>query len=54
MPVYVGNSINFANAGLGGTMEEELEAFKQVVAVALEKLRPVIKSENTVVNGVGG
>ncbi|KAF2963507.1 hypothetical protein GQX73_g10064 [Xylaria multiplex] len=38
MPVYVGNSISFTSSGLGGTMEEEMEAFKQVVAVALDKL----------------
>ncbi|KAI0397328.1 hypothetical protein F5Y17DRAFT_392910 [Xylariaceae sp. FL0594] len=52
MPVYVGNSISLANAGLGGTMEEELEAFKQVVHVALDKLQPVLKSNDaTAVNG---
>ncbi|GAW12517.1 hypothetical protein ANO14919_018870 [Xylariales sp. No.14919] len=52
MPVYVGNSISFASTGLGGTMEEEMEAFKQVVAVALDKLRPIIQSTNVVPNGV--
>jgi hypothetical protein len=54
MPIYVGNSINFANAGLGGIVEEELETFKQVVAVALDKLQHLIKLENPVVNGVNG
>ncbi|KAI1818105.1 hypothetical protein GGS20DRAFT_529771 [Poronia punctata] len=43
MPVYVGNSISLANTGLGGTVEEELEAFKQVVAIALDKLQPFIQ-----------
>ncbi|KAI3321754.1 hypothetical protein HD806DRAFT_501865 [Xylariaceae sp. AK1471] len=52
MPVYVGNSISFANTGLGGTMEEEMEAFKQVVAVALDKLQPVIQTANIILNGV--
>lgn len=33
--VYVGNSISFASAGLGGTVEEEMEGFKRVVQVVL-------------------
>ncbi|KAI0408049.1 hypothetical protein F4802DRAFT_594494 [Xylaria palmicola] len=53
MPVYVGNSISFANTGLGGTMEEEMEAFKQVVAVAIDKLQPVIQAKSHMANGVG-
>ncbi|KAI0205254.1 hypothetical protein F4808DRAFT_278522 [Astrocystis sublimbata] len=54
-PVYVGNSISLASTGLGGTVEEEMEAFKQVVAVALDKLRPVIQaSQPTQLNGVKG
>ncbi|KAI0150294.1 hypothetical protein GGR57DRAFT_473401 [Xylariaceae sp. FL1272] len=51
MPVYVGNSISFANTGLGGTMEEEMEAFKQVAAVALDKLQPIIQRVNVQPNG---
>ncbi|KAI0119931.1 hypothetical protein GGR51DRAFT_553965 [Nemania sp. FL0031] len=51
MPVYVGNSISLASTGLGGSMEEEMEAFKQVVAVALEKLQPIIQATNIVPNG---
>ncbi|KAI1129480.1 hypothetical protein F5Y10DRAFT_152439 [Nemania abortiva] len=51
MPVYVGNSISFASTGLGGTMEEEMEAFKQVAAVALEKLQPVIQAVDAIPNG---
>ncbi|KAI8625198.1 hypothetical protein F5Y19DRAFT_275248 [Xylariaceae sp. FL1651] len=51
-PVYVGNSISLANTGLGGTMEEEMEAFKQVVAVALDRLQPVIQAANATPNGV--
>ncbi|KAI0552237.1 hypothetical protein F4679DRAFT_536474 [Xylaria curta] len=51
MPVYVGNSISLASAGLGGTMEEEMAAFKQVVAVAIDKLKPVIQVSNIIPNG---
>jgi hypothetical protein len=49
-PIYVGNSISFASTGLGGTMEEEMEAFKQVVAVALDKLQPLIEAVNATPN----
>ncbi|KAF2203095.1 hypothetical protein GQ43DRAFT_447677 [Delitschia confertaspora ATCC 74209] len=34
-PVYVGNSISFASAGMGGTVEEEMEGFRRVVEVVL-------------------
>ncbi|KAI1391359.1 uncharacterized protein F4822DRAFT_183178 [Hypoxylon trugodes] len=54
MPVYVGNSISFANTGLGGTVEEEMEAFKKVVEVTLSKLQDVIKSPpGALPNGTG-
>jgi hypothetical protein len=39
MPTYVTNSISLADTGLGGTMEEEMEAFKVVVGAALQKLK---------------
>ncbi|KAI5458432.1 hypothetical protein BGZ63DRAFT_426834 [Mariannaea sp. PMI_226] len=39
LPVYVTNSMSFANAGMGGTVEEEMEAFKCIVQVALERLQ---------------
>ncbi|KAI0443548.1 hypothetical protein F4803DRAFT_514597 [Xylaria telfairii] len=48
MPVYVANSVSLASTGLGGTMEEEMEVFKQVVAVALDKLQPVIQASNVI------
>jgi hypothetical protein len=35
----VGNSISFASAGLGGTVEEEMEGFKKVVEVVLDEVR---------------
>jgi len=37
-PVYVGNSISFASAGMGGTVEEEMEGFKKVVEVVMEEV----------------
>ncbi|KAJ4420621.1 hypothetical protein N0V85_000528 [Neurospora sp. IMI 360204] len=48
LPTYVGNSVSFASAGLGGTIEEEMEAFKQVAELVLSKL----KSANATPNGV--
>ncbi|KAK2603789.1 hypothetical protein QQS21_003991 [Conoideocrella luteorostrata] len=39
LPVYVTNSISFANAGMGGTVEEEMEAFRNIVGVTLENLK---------------
>lgn len=37
-PVYVGNSMSFASAGMGGTVEEEMEGFKKVVRVVMNEL----------------
>ncbi|ORY13421.1 hypothetical protein BCR34DRAFT_481064 [Clohesyomyces aquaticus] len=34
-PVYVGNSISFSSAGLGGTVEEEMEGFRACVEVVM-------------------
>lgn len=39
LPVYVTNSISFRNAGMGGTVEEEMEAFKNVVEIVLAKIK---------------
>ncbi|KAF5548931.1 20S proteasome chaperone domain-containing protein [Fusarium phyllophilum] len=39
LPVYVTNSISFANAGMGGTVEEEMEAFKTIVQVVSARLQ---------------
>lgn len=33
-------------------MEEEMEAFKKVVAVALGKLQPIIQATDSIPNGV--
>ncbi|KAI0135280.1 hypothetical protein F4814DRAFT_400437 [Daldinia grandis] len=51
MPVYVSNSISFASTGLGGTVEEEMEALKRVVEISLGKLQGVVKSPNALPNG---
>ncbi|KAI1500972.1 hypothetical protein F5X99DRAFT_384539 [Biscogniauxia marginata] len=52
MPVYLGNSISLANTGLGGTMEEEINVFKRVVEVMVDKLQGVINSPTAKPNGV--
>ena len=33
--MYVGNSISFASAGMGGTVEEEMEGFRRCVEVVM-------------------
>ncbi|CAA9960934.1 PAC4 domain containing protein [Pyrenophora teres f. maculata] len=38
-PVYVGNSLSFASAGMGGTVEEEMEGFRRVVEVVMSLLK---------------
>ncbi|KAK1833378.1 hypothetical protein QBC39DRAFT_254894 [Podospora conica] len=38
LPTYVANSVSFMGAGLGGSVEEELEAFKQVAGLVLSRL----------------
>jgi hypothetical protein len=35
----VTNSISFANAGMGGTVEEEMEAFRAIVQIVLQQLQ---------------
>ncbi|KAK3325390.1 hypothetical protein B0H66DRAFT_599555 [Apodospora peruviana] len=52
LPTYVGNSMSFTNAGIGGTVEEEMEAFKQVAALVLSNLQHVIEpAAQTLANG---
>jgi hypothetical protein len=48
-PVYVGNSMSFASAGLGGTVEEEIEGFKRVVEVVMSTFE---KTGRPTINGV--
>ncbi|KAJ0117777.1 hypothetical protein J7T55_001977 [Diaporthe amygdali] len=42
LPVYVANSMSFSSTGLGGTVEEEMEAFRRVVEVVTVKLQDVL------------
>lgn len=49
-PVYVGNSMSFASAGLGGTVEEEIEGFKRVVEVVMSTFE---KTGRPTINGDG-
>lgn len=50
MPVYVGNSMSLASTTLGGTMEEEMEAYKAVVEVIVAKVQDAIKDQTTTAN----
>lgn len=38
-PVYVTNSVSFANAGMGGTVEEEMEGLKNILDVLLPRIQ---------------
>lgn len=51
MHVYVSNSLSLASTGLGGTFEEEMEAFKSVMAVALSKLKHLSTPSDDLPNG---
>lgn len=50
LPTYVGSSLSLSGAGLGGTVEEEMEAFRKVVDVVTEKLQSCF----AITNGVAG
>jgi len=54
VPVYVGNSISLVDTGLGGSMEEEMEAFRKVVDVVLARLQHLIKPPERIPNGDRG
>ena len=41
LPTYVGTSLNLSSMGMGGTPEEEMEAFKKVIEVILAKTEHV-------------
>jgi hypothetical protein len=41
-PVYVGNSMSFSSAGMGGTVEEEIEGFKKVVEVVMGEVAKAV------------
>lgn len=38
LPVQVGSSVNISSAGNGGSVEEEMEAFRQLVTVVLREV----------------
>ncbi|KAK3062667.1 hypothetical protein LTS18_003594 [Coniosporium uncinatum] len=46
-PTYVGNSMSFAAAGLGGAVEEEMEGLNRVIEVVMAE----IAKQDTAVNG---
>lgn len=48
--MYVSSSMSFAGAGLGGTVEEEMEAFRKLVEVITGKLHGAMG----ITNGVSG
>lgn len=51
MHVYVSSSISLASTGLGGSFEEEMEAFRKVAEVAIDKLRHLMPSAGDSPNG---
>lgn len=51
MHVYVSNSVSLVSTGLGGTFEEEMEAFKKVLEVANTKLRHLTPITGDAPNG---
>jgi hypothetical protein len=53
LPAYVGNSLSLASTGLGGTVEEEMEAFKKVVETLVPLLDDLVKSGHSLPNGTG-
>ncbi|KAM4061244.1 proteasome assembly chaperone 4 domain-containing protein [Hirsutella rhossiliensis] len=51
LPAYVTNSMSFADAGMGGTVEEEMEAFRSIVDVVLMRLRGSHAGSGTATEG---
>ncbi|KAK7526330.1 uncharacterized protein IWZ02DRAFT_417072 [Phyllosticta citriasiana] len=47
-PTYVGNSTSFASAGLGGSVEEEMEGLARVVEVVMGELERVDRESRSV------
>ncbi|KAK7550076.1 hypothetical protein IWX49DRAFT_151973 [Phyllosticta citricarpa] len=47
-PTYVGNSTSFASAGLGGSVEEEMEGLARVVEVVMGELERVGRESRSV------
>jgi hypothetical protein len=53
LPAYVSNSLSLASTGLGGTVEEEMDAFKRVVEAVTPLLANLTKSADGLPNGTG-
>ncbi|KAK7966075.1 uncharacterized protein PG986_000352 [Apiospora aurea] len=51
MHVYVSNSVSLVSTGLGGTFEEEMEAFKKILEVANTKLHHLTPAAGDAPNG---
>ncbi|KAL1882982.1 hypothetical protein VTK73DRAFT_504 [Phialemonium thermophilum] len=55
LPVYLGNSASFSAVGLGGgTVEEIMEAFKNIADVILSRLEAIVPSSSPAVDGTLG
>ncbi|KAK4192889.1 hypothetical protein QBC35DRAFT_482043 [Podospora australis] len=52
LPVYVGNSVSFASCGMGGGVEEEMDALKGTVGVVTAELEKHRTGATTDGNGV--
>jgi len=48
MPVYVGSSMSFASTTMGGSVEEEMAAFREVMAVVVDKVKEVRDRTGTI------
>jgi hypothetical protein len=44
LPAYVGNSVSLASMGMGGTVEEDMEAFRKVVDTLVPLLDDIVKA----------
>jgi hypothetical protein len=51
LPVYVTNSISFRDAGMGGTVEEEMEAFKNIVDAVLPRIQAQVEAGTNAIDG---
>jgi hypothetical protein len=49
-PVYITNSVSFANAGMGGTVEEEIEGLKAIAEITIANVQQRVNSAAQLVN----
>ena len=52
LPVYVANSVSLASVGLGGVVDEEMEAFQTVVKAVLARLAHLTQTLKDVPGGI--